>query len=131
MPASAPSVVENEEPRPLREIAASGQLRREELADFLRMRRAALQPEDVGLPAGEFPRFAECRVAGRPPLSGATAPRHIGGPEFESLILALRRSSPEFARAWERHEVSHSGEGRKDLRHPLAGMMSFNHAVFH
>src|SRR5258708_24004105 len=52
MPASAPSLVEDEEPRPLREIAASGQLRREELADFLRMRRAALQPEDVGLPNG-------------------------------------------------------------------------------
>ncbi len=60
----------------------------------------------------------------------ADSARHIGDPEFESLILALRRSSPEFARAWERHEVSHSGEGRKDLRHPLAGMMSFNHAVF-
>src|SRR5712671_4312018 len=52
MPASAPSVVENEEPRPLREIAASGQLRREQLADFLRTRRAALQPEEVGLRGG-------------------------------------------------------------------------------
>ena len=52
-------------------------------------------------------------------------------PEFESLIAALRKTSPEFSRAWERHEVSQSGEGRKDLRHPLAGMMSFSHAVFH
>jgi len=61
----------------------------------------------------------------------ADSARHLGDPEFESLIAALRRSSPEFARAWERHEVSRSGEGRKDLRHPLVGMMSFSHAVFH
>jgi transcriptional regulator with XRE-family HTH domain len=61
----------------------------------------------------------------------ADSARHIGDPEFESLIAALRRSSPEFARAWERHEVSQSGEGRKDLRHPSAGTLSFSHAVFH
>jgi transcriptional regulator with XRE-family HTH domain len=61
----------------------------------------------------------------------ADSARHLGDPEFESLIAALRRSSPEFARAWDRHEVSRSGEGRKDLRHPGAGMMSFSHAVFH
>ena len=60
----------------------------------------------------------------------ADSARHLADPEFESLIAALRRSSPEFARAWERHEVSRGGEGRKDLRHPLAGMMSFSHAVF-
>ena len=61
----------------------------------------------------------------------ADSARHIGDPEFESLIAALRKTSPEFSRAWERHEVSQSGEGRKDLRHPLAGLMSFSHAVFH
>src|SRR5436305_15302070 len=53
----------------------------------------------------------------------ADSARHIGDPEFESLILALRKSSPEYSRAWDRHEVSQSGEGRKDLRHPLAGTM--------
>jgi transcriptional regulator with XRE-family HTH domain len=61
----------------------------------------------------------------------ADSARHIGDPEFESLIAALRRSSPEFARAWERHEVSQGGDGRKDLIHPVVGMMSFSHAVFH
>jgi transcriptional regulator with XRE-family HTH domain len=61
----------------------------------------------------------------------ADSARHLGDPAFESLIAALRGSSPEFARAWERHEVSRGGEGRKDLRHPLAGMMSFSHGVFH
>ena len=61
----------------------------------------------------------------------ADSARHIGDPEFESLIAALRNSSPEFARAWERHEVSRAGEGRKDLQHALVGEMSFSHAVFH
>jgi transcriptional regulator with XRE-family HTH domain len=60
----------------------------------------------------------------------ADSARHIGDPEFQSLIAALRKSSPEFARAWERHEVSQSGEGRKELRHPTAGRMCFSHAVF-
>jgi MmyB-like transcription regulator ligand binding domain len=61
----------------------------------------------------------------------ADSARHIGDPAFESLIAALRKASPEFARAWERHEVSQGGEARKDLRHPVAGLMSFTHAVFH
>jgi transcriptional regulator with XRE-family HTH domain len=61
----------------------------------------------------------------------ADSARHLGDPEFESLIAALRSASPEFARAWDRHEVSQSGEGRKDVRHPSAGMLSFCHAVFH
>jgi len=33
-------------------VGANGERRREELADFLRKRRAHIQPEDVGLPAG-------------------------------------------------------------------------------
>jgi len=61
----------------------------------------------------------------------ADSARHLGDPEFESLIAALRSTSPEFSRAWDRHEVSQSGEGRKDLRHPVVGMLSFTHAVFH
>jgi transcriptional regulator with XRE-family HTH domain len=271
MPASVPDcdhpVDCNDGGRPFREIAASGQLRRDELADFLRNRRAALKPEDVGLPAGGRRRTPGLRreevaqlagmgatwytwleqgrdvraslevlealaralrlnqaerthliLLGRgeqaPPCKGpvegvsptlrrlirnlgpnpayilgrrwdylawndaavalfgdfaelpraarnhawqtftdpvrremlsdwekssrvlvakfrADSARHIGDPEFESLIAALRKTSPEFSRAWERHEVSQSGEGRKDLRHPVAGMMSFSHAVFH
>ena len=31
---------------------------------------------------------------------------------------------------WKLHEVAYTGEGRKDLRHPVAGMLSFSHAVF-
>jgi transcriptional regulator with XRE-family HTH domain len=271
MPASAsandPCLDNNDRGVPVREIAASGQLRRDELAHFLRSRRTALQPEEVGLPGGGRRRTPGLRreevaqLAGmgatwytwleqgrdvrasldvlealsralrlnqaerthlillgrgeqappcKRPAEGvspalrkliknlgpnpayilgrrwdylawndaavallgdfaaipraarnhawqtftdparremftdwerssrmlvakfrADSARHIGDPEFESLIAALRSSSPEFSRAWERHEVSQSGEGRKQLRHPLAGLMSFSHAVFH
>ncbi len=61
----------------------------------------------------------------------ADSARYLGDPAFEELIGALRRSSPEFCEAWKRHEVAQSGEGRKDLRHPDVGMLSFAHCVFH
>ncbi len=60
----------------------------------------------------------------------ADSARHIGDPEFEQLITTLRSSSPEFCRAWKKHEVARSGEGRKELIHPAAGRMVFEHAVF-
>lgn len=61
----------------------------------------------------------------------ADSARHLGDPEFDSLVAALQKASPDFARAWKRHEVARVGEGRKDLRHPTAGLMSFSHAVLH
>lgn len=61
----------------------------------------------------------------------ADSAHHLGDQQFESLIAALRKSSPEFCRAWKLHEVGYGADGRKDLRHPLVGMMSFSHAVFH
>ena len=52
-------------------------------------------------------------------------------PQFDELIQALRQSSPEFCRAWKRHEVAGTGEGRKLLHHPVEGTLAFEHAVFH
>ena len=60
-----------------------------------------------------------------PPKFRAESARYLGDPAFEELIGALRRSSPEFCEAWKRHEVAQSGEGRKDMRHPEVGMLSF------
>jgi transcriptional regulator with XRE-family HTH domain len=60
----------------------------------------------------------------------ADSAHHLGDPEFEQLITALRKSSPEFCRAWKKHEVSRAAVGRKEIRHPLAGTMVFEHAVF-
>jgi transcriptional regulator with XRE-family HTH domain len=61
----------------------------------------------------------------------ADSARHLGDPGFDELIQALRSASPDFCRAWKRHEVSQGGEGRKDLNHPVAGLLSFSHAVLH
>jgi transcriptional regulator with XRE-family HTH domain len=61
----------------------------------------------------------------------ADSAHHLGDPAFEELIQALRRASPEFAKAWKRHEVADGSGGRKELRHPDAGMLAFEHAVFH
>src|SRR5439155_8308015 len=52
MPVLAASTQLNDSGASLREVSRTGRRRREELADFLRNRRAALQPEDVGLPDG-------------------------------------------------------------------------------
>jgi transcriptional regulator with XRE-family HTH domain len=60
----------------------------------------------------------------------ADSARHLGDPSFEELIHALRQSSPEFCKAWKRHEVARSGEGRKAVRHPVEGLLVFEHAVF-
>ncbi len=60
----------------------------------------------------------------------ADSARHLGDPGFEELIHALRQSSPEFCEAWSRHEVARTGGGRKEIRHPVAGTLVFEHAVF-
>jgi transcriptional regulator with XRE-family HTH domain len=57
--------------------------------------------------------------------------RHLGDPAFEQLIESLRNASPEFCKAWKRHEVAATGGGRKVLMHPVAGKLVFEHAVFH
>jgi transcriptional regulator with XRE-family HTH domain len=56
--------------------------------------------------------------------------RHLGDPAFDELIAALRKSSPEFCREWKRHEVARTAPSRKEIRHPIAGTLVFEHAVF-
>jgi transcriptional regulator with XRE-family HTH domain len=60
----------------------------------------------------------------------ADSARHVGDPDFEDLISALREGSPEFREWWGLHEVARSGVGRKVLRHPVVGKLVFEHAVF-
>jgi transcriptional regulator with XRE-family HTH domain len=56
--------------------------------------------------------------------------QYVGDPAFESLIESLLRASPEFRAWWPRHEVLGTGEGRKEIMHPIVGAMSFEHAIF-
>jgi transcriptional regulator with XRE-family HTH domain len=60
----------------------------------------------------------------------ADSARHLGDPAFEQLVQTLRKSSPEFCTEWKRHEVARVGEGRREINHPLAGRLVFEHAVF-
>jgi transcriptional regulator with XRE-family HTH domain len=54
----------------------------------------------------------------------------VGDPAFEALVDRLGEASPEFRDWWPRHEVLGSGEGRKTILHPTAGVLEFEHAVF-
>lgn len=60
----------------------------------------------------------------------ADSARHLGDPGFDRLIATLRKASPEFCRAWKKHEVAQGGVGRKEILHPQVGRMVFEHAVF-
>jgi transcriptional regulator with XRE-family HTH domain len=60
----------------------------------------------------------------------ADSARHLGDPTFEELISTLRKSSPEFCKAWRKHEVARTAEGRKLIHHPVVGPLVFEHAVF-
>jgi hypothetical protein len=59
-----------------------------------------------------------------------THAEHVGDPAFEGLVAKLLDASPEFRAWWPRHEVLGSGEGRKEILHPVAGLLQFEHAVF-
>jgi transcriptional regulator with XRE-family HTH domain len=61
----------------------------------------------------------------------ADSARHLGDPSFEELIGALRQSSPEFCKMWKRHEVATTGHARREVLHPVAGTLLFEHSVFH
>jgi transcriptional regulator with XRE-family HTH domain len=60
----------------------------------------------------------------------ADSARHLGDPSFEELIQALKQASPDFCKAWKRHEVARGGEGTRSVMHPIAGPLLFEHAVF-
>ncbi len=61
----------------------------------------------------------------------ADSAHHLGDPEFEQLISSLKQSSREFCIAWKRHEVARTGVGRREIDHPVVGMMAFEHAIVH
>jgi transcriptional regulator with XRE-family HTH domain len=60
----------------------------------------------------------------------ADAARQVGDPAFEALVARLKEASPEFRRLWRRHEVVGDVSGRKELEHPTAGRMVFEHMSF-
>jgi transcriptional regulator with XRE-family HTH domain len=60
----------------------------------------------------------------------ADAARHVGDPAFDELIADLEQASPEFRAWWPQHEIKGDTDGRKELLHPVAGRLLFEHAAF-
>ena len=51
--------------------------------------------------------------------------RHLGDPAFDELIDELHAISPEFREWWPKHEVDERLSGNKTVRHPQAGLLTF------
>jgi transcriptional regulator with XRE-family HTH domain len=47
-----------------------------------------------------------------------------------ALVDDLRRTSPEFDALWRANDVRLHGEGAKQLRHPVAGLLAFEYSAF-
>lgn len=52
--------------------------------------------------------------------------RFINDPWWAKQIADLSQISPEFQELWARHDVLNVSEGRKTIRHPLAGELAFD-----
>jgi hypothetical protein len=48
----------------------------------------------------------------------------------ETLVDELRRLSPEFDLMWRDNDVRSHGEGIKQLRHPIAGLLALEYSAF-
>jgi transcriptional regulator with XRE-family HTH domain len=57
----------------------------------------------------------------------AATARLVDDPRVAALVGRLQRESPEFALWWPRHEVAGRGGVRKEITHPTAGHMVFEH----
>jgi transcriptional regulator with XRE-family HTH domain len=51
---------------------------------------------------------------------------HVSEPAWKHLVKRLRRESPEFEALWRKHDVRPMRNLAKRIRHPEAGLMSFN-----
>lgn len=50
---------------------------------------------------------------------------HVNDPWYQDLVRKLSEASPEFRELWGRHDVSGSAEGKKEILHPKAGLLTF------
>ncbi|MBF9070275.1 helix-turn-helix transcriptional regulator [Streptacidiphilus fuscans] len=52
---------------------------------------------------------------------------HVAEPKYKSLLKRLQLASPEFAAAWEHHDVTGTAEGTKRFLHPEVGLLNFEY----
>ena len=74
---------------------------------------------------GQWEETAALSVAHLRAVAGAD-PDH---PELTALVGELVMKSPEFARIWERYDVSERGGGQKSFLHPKVGPMTLTYEV--
>ena len=56
--------------------------------------------------------------------------QHVGDDACTQLVRDLQQISPEFARWWPRHDVRERPGGRKEFRHPTAGVLVLEDSLF-
>lgn len=56
--------------------------------------------------------------------------KHTGDPLCDDLVLQLQQRSEEFASWWPRHDVREVPGGRKEVRHPDAGLLVLEDSLF-
>lgn len=56
---------------------------------------------------------------------------YLDEPWITGLIDEISARCPEFRRLWARHDVRASPDGLKDIQHPTAGRMLFEHLILH
>ncbi|GAA0998588.1 hypothetical protein GCM10009555_098190 [Acrocarpospora macrocephala] len=107
------------------------------MAEFLRIRREALQPDDVGLPRGQRRRTPglrreEVTVLCRMSTDYYSRLEHGRGPQpSEQMVAAalaerLLAESTEFAELWADHEIGLTYTDHKRLIHPEVGALTLH-----
>ncbi len=59
----------------------------------------------------------------------ARTANHLDDPAWQAFLRRLSAASPEFARLWDRHEVTEAATEHKPVRHPRLGLLRFDVAT--
>jgi hypothetical protein len=103
-----------------------GGMDKQELGEFLRSRRER-RPEDIGLPSGSRRRTPGLRRDEVAVLAHISTDYYVrleqgrADPEVAGLVQELRKTSSDFARLWERHDVQAAPMLTKTFSHPVVG----------
>ncbi|MBA2680014.1 MAG: helix-turn-helix domain-containing protein [Ktedonobacteraceae bacterium] len=63
-------------------------------------------------------------------LFRAGSDRYVQEPWFKDLVAELQQASPEFREWWPQHDIQSAYTGRKELYHPLVGLLILQTSTF-
>jgi len=95
-----------------------------EIGEFLRTRRARIQPADAGLPDTGRRRVPGLRREELAQLAGVSVDYYV---RLAALIDELSLGNETFRRLWSRHPVREKTHGDKVINHPVAGRLEFRY----